>query len=66
MGFVIITAKRESRNDGAREYRAVISRVLEAKGSIQYSGRSLLWASGVFIGGRVICTIGMVGKPEGF
>jgi|SRR5467141_3479901 len=58
--------KAECRDDVLRVYRAVISRVLEAKGSIQYSGRSLLWASGVFIGGRVICTIGMVGKPEGF
>jgi hypothetical protein len=66
IGFVVITAKPECRDDVLRVYRAVISRVLEAKGSIQYSGRSLLWSSGVFIGGRVICTIGMVGKPEGF
>ena len=52
IGFVIITAKPECRDDVLRVYRAVISRVLEAKGSIQYSGRSLLWASGVFIGGE--------------
>jgi hypothetical protein len=43
VGFVIITAKPECCDDVLRVYRAVISRVLEEKGSIQYSGdRSLL------------------------
>ena len=66
IGFVVITAKPECRDDVLRVYRAVISRVLEAKGSIQYSGRSLLWASGVSIGGRVICTIGMWESQKDF
>jgi quinol monooxygenase YgiN len=67
VGFVIITAKPECCDDVLRVYRAVISRVLEEKGSIQYSGdRSLLWASAVYIGGRVIGTIGMWESQKDF